>query len=100
MIENTFTITNAQYKVGCVLEEYQGSYNICAAQQGQDGKIYLRWCYNQTKDRKPSEKTVPVKIGLGSKSQAIEMLETFVSILKGVETQTGGSGIDDGTIPF
>ena len=99
MLENTFTITNEQYKVGCVLEEYQGSYNICAAQQGQDGKIYLRWCYNQTKERKPSEKTVPVKIGLGSKDQAIEMLETFVSILKG-EGEPAGSNTEDMDIPF
>ena len=98
MIEETFTITNDQYKVGCVLEEYQGSFNVCAAQQGKDEKIYLRWCYNQTSERKPSEKTTPVKVGLGTKQQAIEILESFLSVLK--EGQPIMPEVPEGDIPF
>lgn len=100
MIENTFTITNDQYKVGCVLEEYNDSYNICAAQQGQDGKIYLRWCYNQTRDRKPSEKITPVKVGLGTRSQAITILESFLAELKGGSVNKTEAPNDDSDIPF
>ena len=99
MIEETFCETDQQYHNGVCLDEYNGEIEICRANRGKDGKVYVKWGYPQ-KDKKPIEKSIPWKVVLGSKSQAIEMLETFVSILKGEETQTGGSGIDSSEIPF
>ena len=100
MKDSTFCETDMQYHNGVCLEEYNGEIGICRANRGKDGKIYVKWGHPQVKDKKPSEKPIPWKVTLGTKEQAIEMLETFVSILKGAETQTGGSGIDNGEIPF
>ena len=99
MIEETFCETDQQYHNGVCLDEYNGEIEICRANRGKDGKVYVKYGFPQVKDRKPAEKAMPWKVVLGTKSQAIEMLETFVSILKGAETQTGGTGIDS-SIPF
>lgn len=56
---------------------------ICSARGGKDGKIYMRWCFPQNKDRKPSEKGLPWKVDLGSRERAIKILEAFVKVLKG-----------------
>ena len=100
MKDSTFCETDQQYHNGVCLELYNDEIGICRANRGKDGKVYVKYGFPQVKDRKPAEKAMPWKVVLGSKSQAIEMLETFVSILKGAETQTGGTGIDNGEIPF
>jgi len=99
MKDSTFCETDMQYHNGVCLEEYNGDIGICRANKAKDGTVYVKWGYPQ-RNKQPIEKAMPWKVELGSKSQAIEMLETFVSILKGAETQTGGSGIDKDDIPF
>ena len=83
LLEQTFLETNEKYHEGCGLDDYNGQISICADKGGKDGKIYLRWCFPQNKDRKPSEKGLPWKVDLGSRERAIKILEAFVRVLKG-----------------
>ena len=89
MKKETFIETDMQYHSGHCLDQYNDEISICAAQQGKDGKVYLKWIYPQTKDKKPSEKTLPWKVNFGSVSQAIEALESYLNVLK---TMRDGQG--------
>lgn len=100
MKEETFCETDMQYHNGVCLEEYNGEIGICRANRGKDGKVYVKWGFPQARDRKPSEKSLPWKVILGSKSQAIEMLETFINILKGEAPETKESDVGESEIPF
>ena len=83
MIEETFVETDMQYHNGVCMEEYREEIGICRANRGNDGKVYTKWGFpQQGKDRKPAEKAIPWKIILGSRSQAIQILESFLEELK------------------
>ena len=111
MKDKTFIEQDMQYHSGICMDNYNGEISICVSQTGKDGKVYLKWCYPQNKERKPSEKPLPWKVSLGSKSQAIEILEAFLQELKGMQgiaqqpaeaeqPETFGSGMPDDQIPF
>lgn len=101
MLERTFTETNEQFHSGCALDEYNGTISVCSAQKGKDGICYLRWCFPQTKNRKPSEKPIPVRITLGDKEQAIMILKSFLKELApNAETIEPGAPLEDDDIPF
>ena len=98
MKDKTFVETDMQYHNGVCINEYQGEFEICRANK-KDGTVYIKWGFPQVGKDKPADKAIPWKVVLGSKSQAIEMLETFVSILKSESKgEPAGSGTDD--IPF
>ena len=89
MIEETYIETDEQYHSGVCLNEYNTRISLCQANIGQeDKKIYLKWCFPQIKDRKPSEKSLPWKVDLGNLEQAIEILESYLAILKNTGTGT------------
>ena len=98
MKEETFVEQDMQYHSGVCLDEYNDEISICSAQRGNDKKVYLKWGYPQNKDRKPSEKSLPWKVGLSSKSQAIETLELFIRELKGTKQPDQAANSD--AIPF
>jgi len=100
MKDSTFCETDMQYHNGVCLELYNDEIGICRANRGKDGKVYVKYGFPQVKDRKPAEKAMPWKVVLGSKSQAIEMLETFVSMLKGDTAGEQSGQIPDDDIPF
>ena len=88
MIEKTFIETDTQYHNGVCMEEYREEIGICRANRGNDGKVYTKWGFpQQGKDRKPAEKAIPWKIIFGTRSQAIQILESFLEELKS-ETQS------------
>ena len=82
MIEESFIETDEKYHSGIVLDEYNDKMSVCQSNKGQDDKLYLRWCYPQAKDRKPSEKTLPWKIDLGTIDEAINIFKKYITILE------------------
>lgn len=85
MIEGTYIETSEQYKQGVVLDEYGDKISICSAQEGKDGKTYLEWAFPQDKDRKPRSKSLPWKVTIGDKQEAIRILKAYVAVLEGKE---------------
>jgi len=77
-----FIKTNEKYGSGVAIDEYNGEVSVAAAIEGKDGNIYLRWVFPQVKDRKPSEKAIPMRIGLGNKQQAIQRLEKLLLMVE------------------
>jgi len=103
MIEGTFIETNEQYHRGFALDDYQGTVSLVGTEQGKDGKIYMQWVYPQrTKDgtRGPGEKSIPLKIELGTHGQAVNRLETILAALRGGVAADGKAADDDPGIPF
>ena len=100
--EVSFEVPGSQYGEVVMLQEYREQYSIIAAKKGQDGKVWMEWIYPQ-RDRKPMDKTVPMKVVLGGHKEAIECLEYLLSELK-AESQGGASERDypaqDDDIPF
>jgi len=83
-MQDNFIITQEKWSQGTKLDEYQGTYSLIDAKEGQGGEIFSTWAYPQDKDRRPRDKAIPVKVTLGtSKRQAIATLEYFLGILKG-----------------
>jgi len=103
MIEGTFIETNEQYHRGFALDDYQGTVSLVGTEQGKDGKFYMQWVYPQkSKDgaRGPSEKSIPLKIELGNREQAVTRLEKILSELRGGVAADGQAADDDPGSPF
>lgn len=83
MEEKTYVETNSEWKRGAALDYYNREISIVAANEGKDGKIYMAWVFPQTKERKASDKTIPLKITLGDTGTAISILEDWIEILRG-----------------
>lgn len=82
MEEKTYVETDSEWKQGAALDYYNQKISIVAANEGKDGKIYMKWVYSQTKERKASEKTIPLKITLGDAGTAINILEGWIKTLR------------------
>ena len=82
MIEKTFIETDMQYHNGVCMEEYREEIGICRANRGKDEKVYTKWGFPQGLERQPTDKAIPWKVTLGSRSQAIQILESFLEELK------------------
>ena len=80
--KNNFIKTSEKYNTGICIDVYQGEYNLCAAYEGQDEEIFLRWVFPQTKNRMASEKAIPHKITLGNKQQAIQRIEQLLLMVE------------------
>ena len=87
--EVSYELPESQYGDVVMLQEYKEQYSIVAARKGQDGKVWMEWVYPQ-REKKPIEKAIPLKVGLGGHAEAIECLEFLLSELKG----------EQGDIPF
>ena len=96
--ESFYKYVDSKYNDGLQLNKYKGTFSIASANEGQDGQIYLKWCYPQNKDRQPIDKSVPWQVKLGNKAEAIDILKFFLSELE--ETQDNGPGDDESEIPF
>lgn len=85
-----------EYGGTVVLEEYKGEYILVAANEGKDGKVWKKWAFPQTKDKKPRETALPVRVVLGKD------VKTAVGVLKALlAALEGGSGpADDSDLPF
>lgn len=84
MIEESIVITDEKYRKGIALDEYQQEFSIVAMEEGKTGGNYMKWGYPQKpgKDRGPTEKSMPWKISLGNRHQAVARLQGMVDLLK------------------
>lgn len=79
------------YGDGILLDEYRNEFSLVAAKR-KDGKTYMEWVFPQKKDgsKQPIDKSLPWKIKLGPKDEAIKALRFFLAKLEG-----GRSDSDD-----
>lgn len=106
--QDNFIITDPKWKSGIQLDEYNDQYSLVAAYETKEGKIMQKWCFASTKDKKPSEKSMPWKLILGTREEAIKVLTGFIEMLGGAlpgpEVLNGqniqGGNPEFGDIPF
>ena len=72
------------YGDGILLNEYRNEFSLVAA-KSKDGEIYMEWVFPQKRDgsKEPITKSLPWKIKLGSKTEAIKVLKFFLEKLEG-----------------
>jgi hypothetical protein len=74
---------SSQYGDGIVLNEYRNEFSFVVAKR-KDGKTYMEWMFPQKKDgsKEPIEKSLPWKIKLGRRDEAIKVLKFFLEKLE------------------
>jgi len=82
---------SSQYGDGVLLNEYRKEFSLVAAKR-KDGKVLMEWVFPQKRDgsKEPIDKSLPWKIKLGPKAEAIKALKFFIEKLEG-----GASSSDD-----
>ena len=104
---------SSQYGDGVLLNEYRREFSLVAAKR-KDGKVFMEWVFPQKRDgsKEPIDKSLPWKIKLGPKAEAIKALKFFIDQLEGgaspsVDTPVdtpddtwGKDGPSDDDIPF
>ena len=72
-----------QYGDGIVLNEYRNEFSFVAAKR-KEGKTHMEWMFPQKKDgsKEPIDKSLPWKIKLGRKDEAIKVLRFFLEKLE------------------
>jgi hypothetical protein len=82
---------SSQYGDGIVLNEYRNEFALVAAKR-KDGKTYMEWMFPQKRDgsKEPIDKSLPWKIKLGPRDEAIKVLKFFLDKL-----ESGESSPDD-----
>ncbi|NCP03494.1 MAG: hypothetical protein GW861_08985 [Deltaproteobacteria bacterium] len=78
-------LPDSQYGDGVMLNKYQETYSLIAAKkgQGEKGTVYMTWCYPQLKGNTIAEKAIPMKITLGGRQTAINILKEILAQLEG-----------------
>ena len=110
MDKNTFyEYESSQYGDGILLDEYRQEFSLIAAKR-KDDEIFMEWVFPQKRDgsREPIDKSLPWKIKLGTKDEAIRVLKFFLKELEGetsppdmaMEDTWGEDGPSDDDIPF
>ena len=95
-----FIETDYQYHNGIAIEEYEGKYSIARANRGKDGSVYVKWGFPQGKDRNPIEKSIPWKVELGDKQEAIQILNELLIELDAPNDPVNAPPEDPDLIPF
>ncbi len=74
---------SSQYGDGIVLNEYRNEFSLAVAKR-KDGKIFMDWVFPQKRDgnKEPIDKSLPWKIKLGPKDEAIKVLKFFLEKLE------------------
>jgi len=101
MADEFYGYKDSQYGDGVMLNEYNGELSLVAAKQKED-TVYMEWMFPQKKDgsKQPLEKSLPWKIKLGTKEEAVEILRFFLQKLGATDP---GDPAPDGSnedIPF
>jgi hypothetical protein len=75
---------SSQYGDGILLDEYREEFSLVAAKR-KEKDIFMEWVFPQKKDgsKEPIDKSLPWKIKLGSKQEAIKALKFFLRQLEG-----------------
>lgn len=100
---------SSPYGDGIFLNEYMDEFSLVVAKR-KEGKIFMDWVFPQKKDgsKEPINKSLPWKIKLGPKDEAIKVLKFFLEKLEGdtsspndvPEDGRGKDGPYDDDIPF
>jgi len=74
----------SSYGDGILLDEYRNEFSLVVAKR-KDGKTYKEWVFPQKRDgsKQPLDKSLPWKIKLGSKDEALRVLRFFLAELEG-----------------
>ena len=107
--ETFYKYPSSPYDDGILLNEYRNEFSLVAAKR-KDGKTYMEWVFPQKRDgsKEPINKSVPWKIKLGSKAEAIAVLKFFLDKLEGGTSPSDEIPVDgwsdesqyDDEIPF
>jgi len=84
--EDEFIETNEQYGDGIAINIYNSEYSLVAAKRNKNGDIWAEWCFPQKYvDGKhvAGEKSMPRKLSLGTKEQAIRRLNELIMMIEG-----------------
>ena len=81
---------------GIAISIYKNEYGIVSASKTKSGEIWMDWCYPASKNG-PSDKRFPLKITLGLKEQAVQLLEKLIYMIEGRTTKQPENKDD---IPF
>jgi len=75
---------SSPYGDGILLNEYRNEFSLVAAKR-KDGETYMEWVFPQKRDgsKEPINKSLPWKIKLGPKPEAIKVLKFFLEKLEG-----------------
>ena len=78
-----FRVEGSEYGDGAMLNKYGDQYSIIAANESQTGgTVYKRWCKPVFgKDRTVGEKSVPMGVKIGNRTQAIGILRAMLAAL-------------------
>ena len=78
---------SSQYGDGILLDEYRQEFSLVAAKR-KDKDIFMEWVFPQKRDgsKEPIDKSLPWKIKLGSRPEAIKVLKFFLRQLEGEST--------------
>lgn len=100
---------SSPYGDGILLDEYKREFSLVAAKR-KDDEIFMEWVFPQKRDgsKEPIDKSLPWKIKLGTKAEAIKVLKYFLEKLeRGTlpsddipEDTWGKDGPSDDDIPF
>jgi hypothetical protein len=75
---------SSQYGDGILLDEYRNEFSLVAAKR-KEKEIFMEWVFPQKRDgsKEPIDKSLPWKIKLGSRQEAIKALKFFLKQLEG-----------------
>ena len=102
-----FILTDPKWHQGAKLEEYEGTWSIISAKEGDKG-VFAQWCKpqtgwdNDTSEQTYASKDVPMAVRLGEIDDAIDACEQFVDYLKKIrdgDTSSDSGQIED-DLPF
>lgn len=106
---NFYKYESSSYGDGVLLDEYRGEFSLVAARR-KDDDIFMEWVFPQKRDgsKEPIDKSLPWKIKLGPKAEAIKVLRFFLEKLEGgtsppsdtTDDVWGKNGPSDDDIPF
>ena len=74
-MEITVPIEGSEYGELVVINKYGDQYSLVLGGKTKDGKVYMKWCYPQDKDKNARDKAVPWKINLGDSTSARKTVE-------------------------
>ena len=91
-----YAYESSQYGDGILLNEYRKEFSLVAARR-KEGEIFMEWVFPQKRDgsKEPIDKSLPWKIKLGTKEEAIRALKYFLEKLEGGEGGEGGTSSSD-----
>jgi len=86
---DSWKIKDSKFGELIILDSHNCVISLASGQMNDEGKHFLRWVYPQKRvdgENEPAGKTIPLKVTLGSRTQAKEILEYFLSKLDGEDS--------------